>query len=314
MAKKLEPNATLTKWEAMTPSLAVFTVRPDAPYPAFIPGQYTTLGVNHEAKGSVSRAYSIASAPEEGAEQLEFYVRRVSEPKSDVPLTHLLFGLKEGDRVWMAPKARGHFNVPHCVGEDDPRLKVFVAAGTGLAPFRSIVRSHILRTGRVDERHVIAHGASYLTDLGYRDELEAAMNVEGRTRYIPTLSRPDASWTGTKGRVESLFAGDGLAEFERRLGLAAGELRPENAVVFICGLQGTIANTLLSLLDRGFVPDETKIRHALWIPQDTRGSLFFEQYDSEPIIDTKSEEVCAAARERLEKAGVRLQQPEPMPT
>jgi len=36
----------------------------------------------------------ILSAPETSAEGLEFYVRRVSEPKSEVPLTHLLFGLR----------------------------------------------------------------------------------------------------------------------------------------------------------------------------------------------------------------------------
>ncbi|MDX2175357.1 MAG: FAD-binding oxidoreductase [Candidatus Sumerlaeia bacterium] len=309
--KPLDYNATITDWNLLTDQLVVFRLKQDTPFDGFTPGQYTVLGINYEA-GSVSRAYSIGSAPETIAEGLEFYIRRVPEPKGDVALTHLLFNLKAGERLWCAAKPRGHFTIEKAVGAEDPRHKVFIAAGTGLAPFTSMVKSHYLRHGAVDERHIIAHGASYATDLGYREELERIMNSGGRTRYVPTLSRPDASWTGERGRVETHFEGERLAAFERKLGFQPGHLRPENAVVFLCGLQGTIANCLMQLLDRGFVPEDRKIRRALHIPDATHASFFFEQYDSEPIIDLKDEALAESLRARLRAAGVKLEAPEPV--
>src|SRR5690606_25119150 len=102
----------------------------------------------------------------------------------------------------------------------------------------------------------ILHGASYPSSLGYRAELQTLQERHG-LRYCPTVSRfreaPD--WTGTIGRVETLLSPERLLETETALGLMAGELRPDRAVVLICGLQGTIANTIVSLLDRGFTPD-----------------------------------------------------------
>lgn len=304
-------NGTITDWQSLTESLAIFRVRQDKPFETFVPGQYTVLGRNF-AETSVSRAYSIASAPETVADGLEFYIRRVPVPASEQPLTHLLFECKVGDQVWVGPKPRGHFTIEHCVGEHDDRYQIFVAAGTGLAPFVSMALSHRNRHGKVNERHVMLHGCSYECDLGYRAEMEALLNIEGRTRYIPTISRPDSAWTGARGRVETLFQNDGVTELEQRLGFSKGFIRPENAVVYICGLTGTISNTIAALLDRGYIPEERKLRNALWIPAETKGALFFEQYDSDPVLDIKNEELMAALRRRLADAGVRLQEPEPV--
>src|SRR5678815_4123603 len=79
---------------------------------------------------------SIASAPEDDG-AVEFYIRWVAKPESENPLTHLLWTLKDGDRLYMRAVAAGVFTVKDTVGVDDNRLRVMVAAGTGSAPVGS---------------------------------------------------------------------------------------------------------------------------------------------------------------------------------
>ncbi len=308
MAKPLAYNATVVERLDLTPMLAIFKVRPDEPIAAeqaFIPGQYVTLGMNNEDRpdlGSVRRPLSIASSPEEH-DALEFYVRYVSHPESDNPLTHLLWQAKAGDRMFMRTKAVGKFTVPDTIGEDDARLRVCVAAGTGLAPFLCMVRSAHQRDSEADlGNYAILHGASYPADFGFRQELEK-LEQHG-LHYRPSISRPKESpdWAGDTGRVEDYFLPGRLEEMEQRLGLGPSGLRPDRAVIYICGLQGTIGKTIERLAQRGFVPENRKLRRAFEVPEEVPASLFFEQYDNVPVIDVANPDVLGPLREQLHAA------------
>ncbi|MCA9711077.1 MAG: hypothetical protein KDK70_34870, partial [Myxococcales bacterium] len=184
MAKLLEYNATLVERIDIEPALTIFKVKPDelvrpkgAEKTSYLPGQYLTIGLNREViEGeddprpvSVRRPMSISSAPEQG-DAVEFYVRYVNHPESDLPLTHLLWKLRAGDRMFLRPVPVGKFTVHDTIGDDDPRIKLCVAAGTGLAPFISMVRSRVLAdpSARLDD-YAIIHGASYSMSLGYRE-------------------------------------------------------------------------------------------------------------------------------------------------
>lgn len=303
--KPLVYNATLAEREDLTDALCLYRVRPDEP-PApgwFVPGQYCVLGMNHDEKpelGGVRRSMSIASAPEDSG-PTEFYIRYVSKPESDNPLTHRLWTLKAGDRMYMRPVAAGVFTVKDTVGEDDRRLRIMVAAGTGSAPFVSMVRSELRRNPKADlSNYVLLHGASYAADLGYRDELQR-MVVEHGLRYWGTVSRPKDSpgWTGDTGRVEQFFAPDRLGDLEQRLGLAPGAFNPKTAMIMICGLQGTIGTTITNLCARGFIPDHKRMREALGAPADAPATLFYEQYDTEPVIDIKNPEIVEPLKAQL---------------
>src|SRR6187455_145933 len=227
--KPLVYNATLVEKIDLTDALSIFKVDPDtkperdASGAWFTAGQYCVLGVNNAEKpelGSVRRSMSIASAPEDDG-PIEFYIRWVAKPESDNPLTHLLWKLKNGDRMYMRPVAAGVFTVKDTIGLDDPRLRVMVAAGTGSAPFVSMVRSELRRNPSADlSKWVLLHGASYPADLGYRDELMRLVETHG-LRYWGTVSRPkDAGdWRGDTGRVEAFFEGARLEDLEHRLGL-----------------------------------------------------------------------------------------------
>src|SRR5262249_31482891 len=177
----------------------------------FVPGQYCVLGLNNSEKpelGSVRRSMSIASAPEDDG-PVEFYIRWVSKPESDNPLTHLLWNIRSGARMYMLVNATGKFTIKDSIGVDDPRLRVMVAAGTGSAPFVSMVGSELRRNPGADlSKWVLLHGASYAADLGYRDELQQLVE-RNRLRYWGTVSRPKESpgWRGDTGRVEAFFSG-----------------------------------------------------------------------------------------------------------
>ena len=309
MAKPLEYNATLIERIDVTDALTMFRVQPDKlpeERPWFVPGQYCVLGCNNAEKpelGSVRRSMSIASAPEDDG-PIEFYVRWVAKPESDNPLTHLLWKLKTGDRMYMRAVAAGVFTVKDTVGIDDPRLRVMVAAGTGSAPFVSMVRSELRRDPAADlSKWVLLHGASYPADLGYREEL-AGMVERNHLRYWGTVSRPKEApgWNGDTGRVEAFFEGARLGDLERRLGLPPGGFTPDNVVIFICGLTGTITGTIIPLIDRGFVPDFKRIREALGVPAEVKDSVFYEQYDTEPVINIKDPSVVEPLRARMQAA------------
>ena len=312
MAKALEYNATLAERIDLTDALTIFRIQPDQQpaRPWFVPGQYCVIGANNAEKpelGSVRRSMSIASAPEDEG-PIEFYIRWVAKPESENPLTHLLWKIKAGDGLYLGPVAAGVFTVKDTIGLDDPRLRVMVAAGTGSAPFLSMVRSEIRRNPDVDlSKWVLLHGASYPDDLGYRDEL-AAMVERNKLKYWGTCSRPKEapSWKGDTGRVEAFFDGARLDDLEKRCGLAPGEFNPKNVVIYICGLTGTITGTIIPLMDRGFVPDFKRIREALGVPADVKDSVFYEQYDTEPVINVKDPAVVEPLKARMQAGLAKL--------
>lgn len=300
MASTLEYNATLKAREDLSDYLAVFKVIPDTPLPEgrwFVPGQYLTLGLNNEDKpelGKVRRAMSIASPPQQ-RETIDFYIRYVNRPESNNPLTHLLWKMKPGDRINMTTRAVGKFTLDDTVSEDDPRLKVFVAAGTGLAPFTSIVEADIAADPKARlDKYVLMHGASYPNEIGYKARLEQ-LAADNGLRYMPTISRPKEApeWSEHTGRVEDFFKAERLADTEKRMGLEPGQLSPETAVIYICGLTGTIAMTIERLLHRGFVPFHRRIRRALGVADEVESTIHYEQYDSEPVLKVKDPDELA---------------------
>jgi hypothetical protein len=56
---------------------------------------------------------------------------------------------------------------------------------------------------------------------------------------------------------------------------------------------------LVRLIDRGFIPQAKVIRDALGVPADVSASLFFELYDSTPVIDIDNPAVVEPLRARV---------------
>lgn len=286
-------NGTVVDAIPLAPDLRVLRVRPDrVPPPSepwFRAGQHVGLGVPSPDPGDATwldRPLSIASEPEE-RRWLEFVVRgRGPAPERD-GFVERLWRIGRGDRVRLASRIAGRLTVEDTVGCGDARLRLLVAAGTGVAPFASIVRGAGRREGGAGlERLALLHGARTARHLAFRDEVEGLLGGEGG-RYVPTISRPgrDPTWTGARGRVETLLDDERLGDLERRLGLAESGLDPARAVVFVCGHRETIAGVVARLFRRGFVPCDRESREALEVSPGTPSSLFHEHYGTEAILD-----------------------------
>ena len=128
------------------------------------PGQRISL-----IHDSVERDYSLVSAPAD--KELVLCIRKVSR------------GILSPHLSEVSPGTRLQFTGPHgyFTFKPSPRPAVFVATGTGLAPFCSMVRSGITDIA-------LLHGVSLAADLYYADLLRPVVR-----RYIPCLSKPNGS-------------------------------------------------------------------------------------------------------------------------
>jgi ferredoxin--NADP+ reductase len=246
-------NARLVRRVDETEDLARFWVRFDGDPTPFQPGQYMTTGVYAEGKLE-QRPYSVASAPRvAGTDGYEFYVRLVPILR----FTSLLWRLPIGHRMRMiGPKGK------FMLEPDDARTHLFVATGTGIAPFISMMRE-TMADGH-PRRTVMLHGCSYVEELGYRELLEGwERDGSYPLHYMPTVSRPNdprnAGWDGRTGRAEAV-----VGSVCQDLGL-----RPERTVVYICGNPEMILNVERVLMDRGF--PEFHVKKELYWPKGKPG-------------------------------------------
>lgn len=121
----------------------------------FEPGQYVRI---QPAGTDVSRSYSMANAP--GVNRLEFFIRSVQGGA----FSQWLAGAKVGDAVQLSAP-HGTFFL-----RDEDRPRLFVAGGTGVAPFLSMLRSMAARPRA--QRTTFVIGARTPGHLFAMDELK----------------------------------------------------------------------------------------------------------------------------------------------
>jgi NAD(P)H-flavin reductase len=244
----------------------------------FEAGQYATLWVTHAGK-ALARPYSIVSSPSE-KRCLEFYLNFVKEGKLTPSLWEgsVIEGLLSG-----APGTRAEISGPRGIFVLDPadtRDLLWIASGTGIAPFISMIRKlnedYLSSSKNFPARKIyLIHGVSYPTHLAYREELEK-LSVESLKDplrklaffYLPTISRPflDSTWTGLMGRAEAILEKPVRENLERaglkgNIQLEIGAIiRPRTHAVYVSGHPGTIDNVVKTLSPKGFRID-VDIKH-----------------------------------------------------
>jgi ferredoxin--NADP+ reductase len=246
-------NATVIQKILMTPNLMTLRVRPDEELADFKPGQYTVLGLKnsearleesqpdkttYEKETLIKRAYSISSASVE-KEYLEFYISLVRSGQ----LTPRLFALEQNSRIFLGSKIVGMFTLDSVPAEKN---LLFIATGTGLAPYMSMIRSELhLHRAR---KFIVVHGAACSWDLGYRDELSIMDRLSDNFTYIPTITQPedDVTWKGDTGFIQDLLT-SGVIE-----GKGGEEITPEKYDVFLCGNPRMVETVTENLVERGF--------------------------------------------------------------
>ena len=189
----------------------------------FVPGQFVSLTQTIGGR-EMTRAYSIASPPDKN--RFALCLNRVQ----DGVFSNWLFTLKPGDSVETSAPL-GYF-----VLRNPQRDAIFVATGTGIAPFRSMLHAWL---GQDDPRQLtLIFGVRYEHALMYRTEFEELARKHANFHFLPTLSRPDESWKGRTGHVQ------------KHLLEAIGERRDLD--IYICGLKLMVDDVRGMLKGMGF--------------------------------------------------------------
>jgi NAD(P)H-flavin reductase len=182
----------------------------------FSPGQRISLKLNN-----FERDYSLASSPDEPC--LTLCIRYLEGGQ----LSRVLGDAAKGTRVSITGP-QGYFTF-----KPSERPEVLVASGTGVAPFRSMLRSGVAP-------EFLLHGVETSAELYYAEELRSASGS-----YIPCLSQSGKSETYFKGRV---------TEYLRR------HLPPDSYDFYLCGRREMIRDVTLlvdELFEGSYIYTET---------------------------------------------------------
>ena len=261
-------NATVIARHDVTTELFRIRVRPDRVLPKFQPGQYVAIGLGYweprvepsqhevvpEDKRSkmVLRAYSISCPLLDDSQQLvtcdqldylEFYialVRGSEDPESPPPaLTPRLFGLSVDDRLFVASKITGKYNLE---GVEPSDTVLMISTGTGEAPHNAMTAELLHRGHRGKVINLTT--ARHRRDLGYAQEQDSLMKQFPQYRYLALTTREPENLDPTnpayvgKVYVQDLIAQGKLAQ------LVDDPLTPDRTHVYLCGNPAMI----------GFVP------------------------------------------------------------
>ena len=164
----------------------------DAPRFSFVPGQWLSVKAATPDGEEITRAYSIASPPSENG-GFAFCLNRVQ----DGFMSNHLCDMAQGDEiVFQGPFGSFILRPPM-------RDTIFIATGTGIAPFRSMLHWLLTDPSRHQDRQLwLLLGSRYEHDLYYREEFERFKVEHSNFHFLPTLSRADAQWTGLRGYVQ----------------------------------------------------------------------------------------------------------------
>lgn len=194
----------------------------------FKPGQFLSVREPRPDGKLVTRAYSIASPPR-GNPTFDLCLNRVDEGF----MSNYLCDLDEGSEVHLHGP-HGHF-----VMKPERKDAVFIATGTGIAPFRGMVQWLFADESRHRGHEFwLIYGTRYIQDIYYREEFEQIACAHSNFHYVITLSRPDETWTGPRGYVQ-----DHVREI-------VGDRKDMEA--YICGLNAMVSANRQQLKDLGW--------------------------------------------------------------
>lgn len=168
----------------------------------FYPGQFFLIG--HESVKLVTgatrmSAFSIASAPEQANEFMEFCFA-IHPEQNEKPSVGNFVGYhqKMGEEmIFKGPF--GKFLLPQ---EWDEIL--LISSGSGIAPMIGYAR-HLILTGCKKPIHFF-FGFRNHNRYMYEEELDGYAKKYPNFHYTPIMSRPPADWTGEKGYVQQIVA------------------------------------------------------------------------------------------------------------
>jgi len=196
-------------------------------------GQHVDIRLTADDGYVAERSYSIASAP---GEPIQLTVERLEDGEVSPYLTE---ELRPGDEIEMRGPIGGYFVWD---GDDGDMPLLLVAGGSGVVPFRSMLR-HRARIGSNAPVRLL-YSARSLPEVIYRTELDMAGDG---AEVIYTLTRQQPpGWGGHSGRVDAAL----LTEVAW-----PGDHMP---LAFVCGPTAFVEIIAGELVSLGYPPDRVK--------------------------------------------------------
>ena len=228
----------ITGIKKTTPEVTTFTFKAqDNTTLDFMPGMFAMLTYNDAASGQkISRAYSIANMPNSG--NLQFFISMIGGH-----LTSRLAEAKVGDTYYIsAPYGQFKFDI------NSGNKLLFLAGGTGLAPFYSMLELIISRGAKPDV--VLIYSVKYPSDIIEKEEFEKMIaQLGGRLAVTVTRPAPGDGWTGETGHVDANMISKYAPDVKERIS-------------YICGPPAFVKALKAALVDLGV--QEREIRAEMW--------------------------------------------------
>jgi ferredoxin-NADP reductase len=200
-------------------------------WPGHRAGQHVDVRLTAQDGYQAQRSYSIASAP--GDEHLVITVERLDDGEVSPYLTG---ELRAGDELELRGPIGGWFVWEESLG--GPLL--LVAGGSGVVPFRAMLRQHESSGSDVPAR--LLYSVRSLDEVIYRDELDQlAKSPSVDVRFTLTRQAPD-DWHGYRGRVN------------REMLTEVAWPAVEKPLVYVCGPTGFVEAVAESLVELGHEP------------------------------------------------------------
>jgi ferredoxin-NADP reductase len=213
-------------------------------WPGHLAGQHVDVRLTAEDGYQAQRSYSIASAPEDG--ELRLTVERLEDGEVS---SYLVGELRRGDELELRGPIGGYFVWERSLG--GPLL--FVAGGSGIVPFRSMLRHWAAGERAAVPR--LLYSARSLSEVIYRGELEhLAADTGVEIGYTLTREWPDG-WKGYRGRIDQAL----LEQFA-----FPPEDRP---LIYACGPSAFVETAAQALVQSGH--DPSRIRTERFGPTGT---------------------------------------------
>ncbi len=197
-----------------TPEVEMVRLKPVSAEPMdFDPGMFVMIsGIEKTTqKEMVARAFSIASEPVSAV--MEFFV--VKEHGGHV--SHFMHAQPGDPYIITGPYGQFKFN------PEENKKVLFVAGGTGLAPFMSMLR-HI-KIVKAGNDVVLLYSVKYPTEIIRKEELDAMQSLIG-LKLIVSVTRPQPGdgWNGETGHISADTIKKYAPDFMERTGYICGPL------------------------------------------------------------------------------------------
>ena len=200
----------------------------------FTPGQFIQIHFNYADGKPTKRSYSVGTPVDDSGAvtRLELAVSYVDGGAA----TELLGNLQPGGTI----DASGPFGRFYMMDDDANQRYLFIATGTGVAPYRAMLPSIARRIAEHGTRFVLLYGARNEQELLYGDEFEAFAAQHPEFVFHPCFSREPRALPHAgdrRGHVQ-----DVLPELN---------VDAEHDIAYLCGNPEMIDATYAQLKDMG---------------------------------------------------------------